>query len=190
MLDFILFCCLFHAPSYLYTYVALSHNSWEEPMVSVAQALNIPSLFHQNICFHASLDDQNPRLPSISAVLFSHAIILMLSTRPAEIAISWPTQTHNCLFKNFDIHTSHFLLAYISVLPLAATRKCLSIHFYYLLCFTLIKTLDVIYLSGSLTKPGIKASFQCHILQRSNLSELVKQSLTALCGLWDHPDKL
>lgn len=80
MLDFILFCCLFHAPSYLYTYVALSHNSWEEPMVSVAQALNIPSLFHQNICFHASLDGQNPRLPSISAVSFSHAIILMLST--------------------------------------------------------------------------------------------------------------
>lgn len=30
--------------------------------------------------FHASLDGQNPRLPSISAVSFSHAIILMLST--------------------------------------------------------------------------------------------------------------
>lgn len=36
--------------------------------------------FHVFMCFHASLDDQNPRLPNISAVSFSHAITLMLWT--------------------------------------------------------------------------------------------------------------
>lgn len=80
MLDFILFCCLFHATSYMYNYITLSHNSWEDPMVSAAQVFNTPPLFYQNKCFHASLDDQNPRLPNTSAVSFSHAIILMLWT--------------------------------------------------------------------------------------------------------------
>lgn len=64
----------------MHTYIALSHHSWEEPTDSAAQGLNNPSLFYKNIYFHASPDDQNPRLPNISAVSFSHAMILMLWT--------------------------------------------------------------------------------------------------------------
>lgn len=62
----------------MHSYIALSHNSWEEPTVSAA--LNTPSLFYKNICFHAFLDGQNPRMTNISAVSFSHAIIFMLWT--------------------------------------------------------------------------------------------------------------